>query len=86
LWDAIVEQIAAKHQKTSEYQETDEDDTTECEGVTNHDARIIVAGLRLYFMQEGNEGSPISALETCTDFIVAVKRTQQGTLDQFLRP
>jgi hypothetical protein len=29
--DAIFEQIAAKHQKTSEYQETDEDDTTEHE-------------------------------------------------------
>jgi hypothetical protein len=29
--DTIVEQIAAKHQKTSEYQETDEDDMTELE-------------------------------------------------------
>jgi hypothetical protein len=26
--DAIVEQIAAEHQKTSEYLETEEDDTT----------------------------------------------------------
>jgi hypothetical protein len=29
--DVIVEQIAAKHQKTSKDQETDEDDTTKCE-------------------------------------------------------
>jgi hypothetical protein len=43
--DTIVEQIAAKHQKTSEYQETDEDDTTECERVSNQDARKFVAGL-----------------------------------------
>jgi hypothetical protein len=43
--DAIVEQIATKCQKTSEYQETDEDDTTERERVTNRDARITMAGL-----------------------------------------
>jgi hypothetical protein len=37
-------------------------------------------------MQEGNEGSPISALEPCSDFVLlqSVKRTWQGTLDQFL--
>jgi hypothetical protein len=43
--DTIVDQIAAKHQKISEYQETDEDDTTECEQVTNQDARKFVVGL-----------------------------------------
>jgi hypothetical protein len=42
--DTVVEQIAAKHQKTSEYQETDEDDMTEHERVTNQDARKFVAG------------------------------------------
>jgi hypothetical protein len=38
-------------------------------------------------MQECNEGSPISALETCADFVQLqwIKRTRQGTLDQFLR-
>jgi hypothetical protein len=41
--DAIVEQIAAKHQKTSEYQET-VDDTIEHERVTNQDARKFTAG------------------------------------------
>jgi hypothetical protein len=43
--DAIVQQIAVKHQKTSEYQETDEDDTTERERVTNQDVRKFIAGL-----------------------------------------
>jgi hypothetical protein len=58
--EAVVEQTATKHQKTSESQETDEDDTTECEQVTNHAARKFIAGLRLYFIQEDNEGSPTS--------------------------
>jgi hypothetical protein len=84
--DASFGQIAVKHQKTSEYQETDEDDTTEHQRVTNQDARKFIAQLQLYFMQEGDEGSPISAL-TCADFVQlqTIKRTRQGTLDQFLR-
>jgi hypothetical protein len=55
--------------------------------VTNQDARKFIAGLRLYFLQEGSEGSPISALETCADSVhlQSVKRTQQGTLNQFFR-
>jgi hypothetical protein len=56
--DAIAQQIAAK------YQNTDKDDTTERERVTNQDTRKFIAGLRLYFMQEGNEGSPTSVPET----------------------
>jgi hypothetical protein len=39
--------------------------------VTNQDARKFIARSQLYFMQEGNEGnegSPISAL-TCADFV-----------------
>jgi uncharacterized membrane protein len=43
--DATVEQIAANHQKTSEYKEIDEDDTTEHERVTNQDARKFISGL-----------------------------------------
>jgi hypothetical protein len=83
--DAVVEQIAAKHQKTSEYQETD--DTTERERVTNEDARRFTGGLRLYFMQQGNEDSSVSALETCADFVElqSIKRTRQGTLHKFLQ-
>jgi hypothetical protein len=84
--EAIVEQISAEHNKTSEAQESDEDDTTERERVTDQDARQSIAGLRLDFMQEGNEGSPVSALETCADFIhlQSIKRTLQGTFDRFL--
>jgi hypothetical protein len=55
--------------------------------MTNQDATKFIAGLRLYFMQEGNEGSPTSALETCADFVQlqSIEKTWQGTLDQFLR-
>jgi hypothetical protein len=53
----------------SEDQKSDEIESTESEGVTEQDARQSIAGLRLDFMQEGNEGSPVSALETCTDFV-----------------
>jgi uncharacterized membrane protein len=49
--EAIVEQIAAKHHKTSEVQESEEDNTTQHERVTKEDARMFIAGMRLYFMQ-----------------------------------
>jgi hypothetical protein len=49
--------------------ETCEDDVTEHKQVTNQVARKFITVLWLYFLQEGNKGSPISALETCTDFI-----------------
>jgi hypothetical protein len=58
-----------KQQKTSEDLEIDEDDMIVHKRVTNQDARKFIAGLRLYFMQEGNENSSISALETCADFV-----------------
>jgi hypothetical protein len=74
---------AAKHQKSSE----DQDYTTERERAINQNARKFTAGLWLYFMQGGNECSPIYALETCAYFIHlhSIKRIWQGTLDQFLR-
>jgi hypothetical protein len=37
--------------------------------VTRQDARKFVDRLRRYFMQEGNEGSPLSALDICADFV-----------------
>jgi hypothetical protein len=40
--EATVEQISVKHQKTSE---TDEDNVTEHERVTNQDAREVIAEL-----------------------------------------
>jgi hypothetical protein len=51
---ATAEHIVAKHQKISEDQESDEDDTTESERVTNQHARKCIAGLLLYYMQKGN--------------------------------
>jgi hypothetical protein len=43
----------------------------------------MATGQRVYFMQEGNEGSPILALETFTDMVQlqSIKRTRQGTRD-----
>jgi uncharacterized membrane-anchored protein len=67
-----------KHQKTSENQESDEDDTSELEQVTNQDARKFIAGLQLYFMQEGNENSPISALQTYDDFVQLQSENMAG--------
>jgi hypothetical protein len=55
--------------------------------VTNQDARKFIAGLWLYFMQEGNEGSLISALEPCADYVQLqyIKWIRQGTLHQLLQ-
>jgi hypothetical protein len=60
---------------------------TEHERMTNQNDRKFIAGLWLYFMQEGSAGSPRSALENCADFVhlQSVKRTRQGTLEQFLQ-
>jgi hypothetical protein len=41
-----------------------EDDTTKCEQVSNQDTRKFIVEPQLHFMQEGNEGSPKSALKT----------------------
>jgi hypothetical protein len=67
-------------------QESNEDDMTEHQQVTSQDAREFIAGSWLHFMQEGNEGSCIYALETCSSFVhlQSVKRTQKDALDQFL--
>jgi hypothetical protein len=51
--------------------------------VTNRDARKFIAVLLI--TQEGNEGSPISPLETHTDIqLPSIKRPQLGKCDQFL--
>jgi hypothetical protein len=75
--EAIFEQIVAKHQTTSEDQESDEDDMTKHEHATKQNNKKIIAELQLYFIQEGSEGSPKSALETCADFVQLqlIKRT-----------
>lgn len=73
--------------ETPKDQETDEDDTTERERAHNQDTKIFIAALKLYFMQKSNEGSHISAPESCAEFVQlqSIKRTLYVTLDQFLR-
>lgn len=51
--------LAAKHQESSEDLESDEVDTPDLGLVSDQDARKTE--LHCYFMQEGNEGSPLSA-------------------------
>jgi hypothetical protein len=46
--------------------------------VTPRDARKLIAGLRLHFMQEGNEGSPISALETWAELLSCTQSREHG--------
>ncbi|XP_067126959.1 tigger transposable element-derived protein 6-like [Centruroides vittatus] len=85
--DENVEEILAKQQDISEDQESDEiDDTPEVDRVSDRDARKFVARLQHYFMQEGNEGSPLSALDICADFVYfqSVKRRRQDSRDKFL--
>jgi hypothetical protein len=86
--DEIVESILSKYQDEElKGEESDEDDTSELERVTTQDSRKFIDWLRRYFMQEGNEGSPLSAIDVCADFVHAqsMKRTRQGTLDKFFR-
>ncbi|XP_035212025.1 tigger transposable element-derived protein 6-like [Stegodyphus dumicola] len=57
--DSIVEGIKSKHGKLDE---DDDDDDESPVPVTNQEAKKCIATLQRYFMQEGNEGSPASAL------------------------
>jgi hypothetical protein len=50
--EAIVEQIAVKHQNNSEDRESDEDATIKRERLSNQDSRKFIAGLRPHFMQK----------------------------------
>nr|CAD7201896.1 unnamed protein product [Timema douglasi] len=53
--------------ETTENQENDDSKTPR--RVTYQDVSKYIAELRCYFMQESNEGSPLSALDTCADFV-----------------
>lgn len=57
--DTIVEKISAKNGDWSEEHESD-GYKTEHERVTNQKARKFIGKLRNYFMQEDNDGSPLS--------------------------
>ena len=63
--DLIVNGIISKHENV----EDDEDDEESPVRITNKEVKKSVAVLKQYFMQEGNEGSPTSALNICVDFI-----------------
>jgi hypothetical protein len=85
--EETVEKTTAKQQTTSEGQKNDKADRTEHERVTDQDDKEFIAELQLYFMQESNGGSPMSAPESCADYIQlqTITRTRQGKLDQLLR-
>nr|CAD7399599.1 unnamed protein product [Timema poppensis] len=74
----MIEEIAAKHSETTENQENDDNKTPR--RVTYQDVSRYISELRCYFMQESNEGSPLSALDTCADFVQvqSIKKTRQG--------
>jgi hypothetical protein len=69
------------------HQETVEADMTEREWVTNQDSRECIAGLLLYFMQEGNEGSPYIGTRNLHRFcsVAVSQENTAGTPDQFLQ-
>ncbi|XP_028677229.1 tigger transposable element-derived protein 4-like [Erpetoichthys calabaricus] len=84
---SIVARIVAKHMTASEDQESNDDDPNELVQVTTQDARKCIEILCRYFMQEGNEGSPIDTLDVCGDFVQVqcVNRMRQITLDKFFK-
>lgn len=49
--------------------------------ITNQTARKCISDLRRYFMQHGNEESPLGALDLCADFVhvQSFKRMRQAT-------
>jgi predicted methyltransferase MtxX (methanogen marker protein 4) len=73
----LLKALSKQQDEELEGEESDEDDTSEVERVTTQNARNFIDRLRRYFMQEGNEGSPLSALDVCADFVhsQSIKRT-----------
>ncbi|KII67912.1 hypothetical protein RF11_09084 [Thelohanellus kitauei] len=78
--DLIEEGIISKREKF----EADDDDESPVP-VTNQEAKKCMSVLQGYFMQEGNEGSPTSALNICADFVEVkcYKNKRQTTFDSF---
>ena len=65
----LLKALSKQQDEELEGKESDEVDTSELERVATQDARNFIDRLRRYFMQEGNEGSPLSALDVCADFV-----------------
>nr|CAD7437433.1 unnamed protein product [Timema bartmani]CAD7452113.1 unnamed protein product [Timema tahoe] len=63
----LLKKLRQNIRETTEKQENDDNETPK--RVTNQDASKYIAELSCYFMQEGNQGSPLSALDTCADFV-----------------
>ncbi|CAK9828167.1 Tigger transposable element-derived protein 4 [Anthophora retusa] len=85
--DDISEIIESKYQNEElECEESNEDKIFEPEQVTLQDAGKFINGLRRFFMQEGNEGSPLSSLDICADFVrtQSIKNIRQSTLGKFI--
>jgi len=64
--DEIIEQVLKKNRPNEEESDDDEAPTMQ---VSTKEAKKCMENLRLFFMQQGNEESPIEALNLCSDFI-----------------
>ncbi|KII61244.1 hypothetical protein RF11_15501 [Thelohanellus kitauei] len=62
-----------------------EDDDNSSVLMSNQEEKKCMFELQHYFMQEGNEGSPTSALNICADFLEVKchKNKRETTLDSF---
>ena len=85
LEQRIIEAVA-KRQKRSEDSDSDEN-ASQQEHVTYGEANKAIDALRRYFMQDGNEGAPMPALDTCADFVElqSAKRLRQAKLVNFFQ-
>ncbi len=79
--DEIVEHVAKK--KCIEEKEEDEDENPPSP-VSTREARSCLERLRLFFMQEGNEESPIALLDIRSDFVQQQnwKNMKQETIEE----
>ena len=83
----IVKEIRAKCLKISAKINKD-DDSVERKQVTNSEARSAITLLQRYFMQQGNEDRPMSALNVCNDFVQmkTIQNARQATWHEFFKP
>ncbi|XKL60405.1 hypothetical protein PGB90_007462 [Kerria lacca] len=82
--EEVIEHVAKKNK--SDKDESDDDDDPVVP-ISAGDAKKCVDQLRQYFMQEGNEESPVAELNICADFVQRqiFKNLQQSKLNRFLQ-